>query len=69
MIGTSASSYSGMSAITPCARFDLSLVGQVGASAEVWGQTVGTTSKDIFKKSTTKVDPPGMKLCENIGKT
>jgi hypothetical protein len=69
MIGTSASSYSGMSAITPCARFDLSLVGQVGASAEVWGQTVGTTSKEIFRKSMTKVDPPGMKLCENIGKT
>lgn len=69
MIGTSASSYSGMSSITPCSRYDLSLVGQVGASAEVWGQSVGTLSKEIFKKGITKVDPPGMKLCENIGKT
>jgi len=69
MIATSASSYSGLSSITPCSRFDLNLVSQVGASAEVWGQSMGTTSKDIFKKSMTKVDPPGMKLCENIGKS
>lgn len=68
MVGTSASSYTGMSAISPCARFDLILVAQVGASAEVWGKSVGTVSKEIFKKSMTKVDPPGMKLCENIGK-
>ncbi len=68
MIGTSASSYTGMSAISPCARFDLNLVGQVGASAEVWGKSVGTTSKEIFRKGMTKVDPPGMRLCENIGK-
>jgi hypothetical protein len=58
-----------MSAISPCARFDLILVAQVGASAEVWGKSVGTTSKDIFKKSMTRVDPPGMRLCENIGKS
>ena len=69
MIGTSASSYTGMSTITPCARYDLSLVGKVGASAEAWGQSIGTVSKDIFKKAITKVDPPGMKLCENIGKS
>jgi hypothetical protein len=69
MVGTSASSYTGMSAIAPCARFDLILVAQVGASAEAWGQSVGTVSKDIFKKSMTRVDPPGMKLCENIGKS
>ena len=68
MIGTSASSYTGMSTITPCARYDLNLVGKVGASAEAWGQSIGTVSKDIFKKAITKVDPPGMKLCEDIGK-
>jgi hypothetical protein len=68
MVGTSASSYSGMSSITPCARFDLNLVGSVGASAEAWGQSIGTVSKEIFRKGITKVDPPGMKLCENIGK-
>ena len=69
MVGTSASSYTGMSAISPCARFDLILVAQVGASAEVWGQSVGTASKEIFKKSMTRVDPPGMRLCENIGRS
>jgi hypothetical protein len=68
MVGTSASSYTGMSAISPCARFDLILVAQVGASAEVWGKSVGTVSKEVFKKSMTRVDPPGMRLCENIGK-
>jgi hypothetical protein len=69
MIGTSASSYTGMSAISPCSRYDLSLIGQVGASAEVWGKDVGTVSKEIFKKAMTKVDPPGMRLCEDIGKS
>lgn len=69
MIGTSASSFTGFSAITPCARYDLSLVGTVGASAEAWGASVGTISKEILKKSMTKVDPPGMKLCEDIGKS
>jgi len=69
MIGTSASSYTGMSAISPCSRYDLSLVGQVGASAEVWGKDVGTVSKEVFKKSMTRVDPPGMRLCEDIGKS
>jgi hypothetical protein len=69
MIGTSASSYTGMSAISPCARYDLSLIAQVGASAEVWGKDVGTVSKEIFKKTMTKVDPPGMRLCEDIGKS
>lgn len=69
MIGTSASSFTGFSAISPCSRYDLSLVGVVGASAEVWGKDVGTVSKEIFKKSMSKVDPPGMRLCEDIGKS
>lgn len=67
MVGTSASSYTGMSVISPCARYDLNLVGTVGASAEVWGQSIGTLSKEIFRKGITKVDPPGMRICENIG--
>jgi hypothetical protein len=44
-------------------------VGTVGASAEAWGASVGTVSKEIFKKSMTRVDPPGMRLCEDIGKS
>jgi len=69
MVGTSASSFTGFSAISPCSRYDLSLVGVVGASAEVWGKNVGTLSKEIFKKSMSRVDPPGMRLCEDIGKS
>lgn len=68
LIGTSATSYTGMSAITPCSRADLNLVGKIGVSAVAWGQSVGSLSKDIFRKEMTKVDPPGMKLCEDIGK-
>lgn len=69
MIGTSGSSYTGSSTVTPCSRYDLSMVAKVGASARVWGQQAGGLNKDIFNKSITKVDPPGMKLCENIGKS
>lgn len=67
-IGTSASSFSGNSAITPCSRYDLTFVVQVGASAEAWGKSIGSVSKDIINKHKTKVDPPGMRLCEDIGK-
>ena len=67
-IGTSASSFSGNSAIIPCERYDLTFVAQAGASAELAGITLGKTEKDIFKKTKTKVDPPGAALCENIGK-
>jgi hypothetical protein len=69
MVGTSASSFTGFSSISPCSRYDLSLVGQVGASAEAWGKSVGSVSKEIFRKGITKVDPPGMRLCEDIGKS
>ena len=66
-IGTSASSFSGNSSIIPCERYDLTYVVQVGASAELAGITLGKTEKDIWKKTKTKIDPPGAKLCENIG--
>ncbi|HZQ96607.1 MAG TPA: hypothetical protein VFA67_16475 [Candidatus Sulfotelmatobacter sp.] len=68
-VATSASSFSGNGSISPCSRYDLTFVAQVGASAQAWGQSVGTVSKEIFKKQVTKVDPPGMRLCENIGKS
>jgi len=68
-IGTSASSFSGNSAITPCSRYDLTFVAQVGAGAELAGVSLGKLNKEIFKKTQTKVDPPGMKLCEDIGKS
>lgn len=67
VIGTSASSFTGFSAISPCSRYDLNIVAGVGASAEAWGQSVGTVNKEIYRKAITKVDPPGMRLCEDIG--
>ena len=68
LVGTSASSFTGTSVLTPCSRYDMSLVGSVGASAEVWGKSAVKVSKEIFHKSLTKIDPPGIPLCENIGK-
>lgn len=67
-IGTSATSYTGMSTVTPCSRADLNLVANVGVSAVAVGQSLGSASKDIFKIAHTAVDPPGTKLCDNIGK-
>lgn len=69
VIGTSASSFTGFSVVSPCSRYDLNIVASVGASAEAWGQTIGTINKEIFRIDKTKIDPPGMKLCENIGKS
>ena len=68
-VGTSASSFSGSTSITPCSRYDLIFVAQVGAGAELAGVSLGKLNKDILKKQKTKVDPPGMALCENIGKS
>ena len=67
VIGTSASSFTGFSAISPCSRYDLNIVAGVGASAEAWGQSIGSVNKEIYRKAITKIDPPGMRLCEDIG--
>ena len=67
-VATSASSFSGSTSISPCSRYDLIFVAQVGAGAELAGVSLGKTNKDIYKKQDTKIDPPGMALCENIGK-
>ena len=67
VVGTSASSFTGFSAISPCSRYDLNIVAGVGASAEAWGQSIGSVSKEIYRKAITKIDPPGMRLCQDIG--
>ena len=67
VIGTSASSFTGFSAISPCSRYDLNIVASVGASAEAWGQSIGSVNKEIYRKAITRIDPPEMRLCENIG--
>ena len=58
-IGTSASSFSGNSAIIPCERYDLIFLAQMGVSAELAGISIGKTEKDIFRITKTKIDPPG----------
>lgn len=67
VIGTSASSFTGFSSISPCSRYDLNIVAGVGVSAEAWGQSIGTVNKEIYRKAISRVDPPGMRLCEDIG--
>jgi len=66
-IATSASSFSGNSAIIPCERYDLIFLAQMGASAELAGISLGKTEKDIFRIAKTKIDPPGARECQNIG--
>ena len=67
-VASSASSFSGSMSISPCSRYDLIFSAQVGASAELVGVSLGTLNKEIYKKQMTRIDPPGMALCENIGK-
>jgi len=66
MVTSSAMSNTGFSVITPCTRQDITLAGKVGASAEAFGQDLGSATKEIFSQTFTNVDPPGTPLCENI---
>jgi len=66
MVSSSGMSDTGMSAIVPCSRTDVSLSGVVGASAETFGMSLGETKKEIFKKEMSKVVPRGVKLCEDM---
>jgi hypothetical protein len=67
MVSSSGMSFSGDSAILPCSRTDVTLVGTVGGSGEMLGQSVGESSKEIFRQAFSRVTPPGVKLCESIG--
>lgn len=64
IVTTSGMTNSGMSVIAPCTRDELSITGRVGASAEAFGQTLGETEKDIFRKEVVHIDPPTVKLCQ-----
>jgi hypothetical protein len=66
-VASSGMSNTGMSVVTPCTRHDIHLWAKVGASAEVFGQSAGETSKDIFSKDFKRIDPPGTRLCEEAG--
>jgi hypothetical protein len=66
MVSSAGMSDTGMSAIAPCSRTDVSLSGVVGASAETFGMSLGETKKEIFKKDMSKIVPPGIKLCQDL---
>lgn len=67
LISSAGMSSSGISAITPCTRHDIHLIGKVGVSAEAFGNQVGEAEKEIFKKDLVRIDPPGTHLCESVG--
>jgi len=66
MVTSSGMSYSGMSVLKPCSRQDIALLGVAGASAQAFGESLGESRKEIFKKQLTKIDPPGTKLCKDL---
>jgi len=66
-ITTSGTSFTGMSAINPCSRSDITLSANVGAAAQAFKASVGKAEKNIFKKSITHIEPPGVPLCESVG--
>jgi hypothetical protein len=67
LVTTSGMSASGMSAFTPCTRTDLNFLVRVGASAQAFGKEVAKVSEEIFRKQVSRVNPPGVKLCDGIG--
>jgi len=67
MVTTVGMSNTGMSVVTPCTRHDIHLWAKVGASAEAFGQKVAETTKDVYSKDFSRIDPPGTALCESVG--
>jgi hypothetical protein len=63
LIATNSVTNSGFSVITPCTHTDLALSMSVGASAQAFGQNVGSVGKTVFEKKFTRIDPPGTRLC------
>jgi hypothetical protein len=67
LVTSSGMSASGMSAFSPCTRTDLRFLVRVGASGQAFGMQAPKISEDVFMKTVSRVEPPGIKLCENIG--
>jgi hypothetical protein len=67
LVTSSGMSHTGASAIVPCTRTDLHLWVKVGASAQAFGMELGKTDQEIFKKDVTRIEPPGVRLCEEAG--
>jgi hypothetical protein len=60
---TTAMSDSGMSVVRPCSKTEIHLSATVGASAQAFGLSAGSTKSVLFKKDFTRIDPPGATLC------
>lgn len=66
IVSTAATTHSGSSVITPCTRTELMMAVRVGASAQVFGQKLGETKRDLHKHEMMRVDPPGTRLCTEL---
>jgi hypothetical protein len=64
LVATNSVTNSGLSVITPCTHTELALSMSVGASAQAFGQEVGSVGKQVFERKFTRIDPPGTRLCE-----
>lgn len=63
---SSGMSHTGNAVMVPCTRTDLHMTVKVGASANAFGQSVGDTDKEIYKKDFTRVKPSENALCAGI---
>jgi hypothetical protein len=63
LISSAATTHSGASVITPCTHMDVGVTVSVGASAQAFGQQVGSVGKNIFEQKFTRITPPGTRLC------
>jgi hypothetical protein len=63
LISSAATTHSGASVITPCTYMDVGVTVSVGASAQAFGQQVGSVGKNIFEQKFTRITPPGTRLC------
>lgn len=64
VISTASATHSGSSVIVPCTHTDVGITVSVGASAQAFGQEVGSVSKHIFEQKLTRINPPGIRLCD-----
>lgn len=67
LVTSTGMSHSGASAIIPCTRTDIHLSVTVGASAQAFGQKLGESKKEAYRRDFTRVDPPTARLCAGVG--
>jgi hypothetical protein len=55
---------SGASVVLPCSKTEIHLSATVGASAQAFGLSAGSTKSVLFKKDISRIDPPHATLCK-----